>query len=150
MKAGEIKTGKRKRTIPYQVFSELFPQIMVLMGPKIYGGTDVTALQFRVLRIIGRGPVTLGEVSNHINSKLSAAARLLRRLEEKGWIVKKQDDNDRRVFWLELTGEGRDFMESLEQRRDKVIKEMFDKLSVPEQQTIIEGINLLLKSLTED
>ena len=150
MKPGKTKVGRGKRMRSFQAFSELFPQIMVLMGPKIYGGTDVTAQQFRVLRIIGQGPVTVGEISNHVNSKLSAAARLLRRLEVKGWLVKKQDENDRRVFWLELTPEGRELMESLAKRRDGVIKEMFDRLTVREQKTIVEGINLLLKSLSEE
>lgn len=133
--------------LPYQEFSELFPQIMVLMGPKIYGEAEVTAQQFRVLRIIGHKAVTLGDIAEAINSKLSAAARLIRRLETKGWILKKQDENDRRIFWLELTSEGRNLMISLEKRRDQVIKEMFEKLSPEEQETIVRGINLILKSL---
>lgn len=136
--------------LPYQEFSELFPQIMVLMGPKIYGESEVTAQQFRVLKIIGRGPVTLGEISGSINSKLSAAARLLRRLEVKGWILKKQDKNDRRIFWLELTPEGHQLIKSLAERRDRVIKEIFDRLSVEEQNSIVKGIHLLLKSLNEN
>jgi len=123
---------------------------MVLMGPKIYGESDVTAQQFRVLRIIGRGTVTVGEISSHINSKLSAAARLLRRLEIKGWIVKKQDQGDRRVFWLELTPQGRTLMESLAKRREKVIEEVFERLTPEEQETIVRGIRLLLKSLAEE
>lgn len=136
--------------LPYQEFSELFPQVMVLMGPKIYGESDVTAAQFRVLRIIGQGRVTLGDISGSINSKLPAAARLLRRLEVKGWIEKKQDEQDRRVFWLQLTPTGRELVESMEKRRDRVIKEMFDKLSKAEQESIVEGISLILKSLAED
>lgn len=135
---------------PYLEFCELFPQIMVLAGPKIYGGTDVTAQQFRVIKIIGHGPVTVGEIANHINSKLSAAARLLRRLEVKGWIIKRQDENDRRVFWLELTKEGRQLMVSVESRREKVFKEMFDKLTVPEQETIVKGIHLIVQSLAQN
>lgn len=146
---GNKKSGKEK-VQPYQEFSEVFPQIMVLMGPKIYGESDVTAQQFRVLRIIGHGPVTVGEISNHVNSKISAAARLLRRMETKGWIKKKQDDNDRRVFWLELTAGGRKLMESLESRRDRVFKEMFDRLTEKEQETIVKGINLIVKSLAEE
>ncbi|WP_418790820.1 MarR family winged helix-turn-helix transcriptional regulator [Phosphitispora sp. TUW77] len=133
---------------PYQEFSELFPQVMVYMGPKIYGDADITAQQFRVLRIIGSGPVTVGEISNHINSKLPAAARLIRRMEIKGWILKRQDEHDRRVFWLELTSEGRKFMETLGRRRDRVIAEMFEKLSSEEQETIVKGIKLLLRSLS--
>ncbi|PKM82920.1 MAG: hypothetical protein CVU89_01935 [Firmicutes bacterium HGW-Firmicutes-14] len=135
---------------PYREFSELFPQVMVLMGPKIYGESDVTAQQFRVLRIIGQGPVTVGEISHHINSKLSAAARLLRRLETKGWIIKKQDENDRRVFWLELTDEGCQLIKVMGNHRDEVIKEMFDRLIPEEQEVIVRGIKLLLKSLADD
>lgn len=134
---------------PYEEFSELFPQIMVLMGPKIYGESEVTPQQFRVLRIIGQSPTTVGEISHSINSKLSAAARLLRRLEEKGWIVKRQDLQDRRVFWLELTQQGQALLLSMSQRREQVIQEMFNKLSSQEQIQIADGIRLLLKSLTE-
>lgn len=134
---------------PYQEFSELFPQIMVLMGPKIYGQSDVTPQQFKVLRIIGKGSATVGEVSNSINSKLPAAARLLRRLEEKGWIVKRQDIQDRRVFWLELTEQGHELLSTMSRRREQVIQEMFDKLSTQEQEQIANGIRLLLKSLMQ-
>lgn len=150
MQSNDKSAGRRAKVAPYLEFCELFPQIMVLAGPKIYGGTEVTAQQFRVIKIIGRGPVTVGEIANHINSKLSAAARLLRRLEVKGWIIKRQDENDRRVFWLELTKEGRQLMISMERRREKVFKEMFDKLTVPEQETIVEGISLIVQSLAEE
>lgn len=150
MQSNDKSAGRKAKMAPYLEFSELFPQIMVLMGPKIYGETDVTAQQFRVLRIIGHGSVTVGEISNHINSKLSAAARLLRRLEVKGWIVKRQDENDRRVFWLELTEEGRKLMVTMERRREKVFKEVFDRLTVSEQETIVQGIRLIVQSLAED
>jgi DNA-binding MarR family transcriptional regulator len=135
---------------PYREFSDLFPRIMVLMGPKIYGQADITAQQFRVLRIIGQGPVTVGDISHHINSKLSAAARLLRRLEKKGWIVKRQDQNDLRVFWLELTSAGRQLLESMVSHREQVIKEMFERLPFTEQSDIVKGIKLLLKSLDKE
>lgn len=135
--------------LPYQEFSELLPKMMQLMGPKIYGEYGVTAQQFRVLQLIGREPVTVGDLSTRSNAKASAMTRLLRRLEAKGWVAKSQDPVDRRVVWLALTEEGRTMMEELGRNRENVIEEMFDKLSPKEQQQIIEGFRLILKSLTE-
>ena len=133
--------------LPYQRFSETFPRAMVLMGPKIYGEFGITAQQARALREIGNGPITGGELSASFGVKLPAAARLLRRLEEKGWVTKAQDKNDRRVFWLELTPEGALFKDKLQTKREEVIKAMFDKLTPQEQEEVAKGIELLLKSL---
>lgn len=134
---------------PYQRFSESFPRAMVLMGPKIYGESGITAQQFRAIRDIGSGIITVGELSAKLSVKLPAAARLIRRLEEKGWVTRAQDKTDRRVFWLDLTEDGRSFMEELQARREEVIREMFDKLSPVEQETVAKGMELLIKSLTE-
>lgn len=135
--------------LPHREFSELFPKIMQYMGPQIYGESGVTAQQFRVLQLIGRESVTVGDLSTRSNAKAPAMTRLLRRLEAKGWVSKSQDPGDRRVIWLELTDEGRAVMEELARNREKVIEEMFARLSPEEQRQIIEGIRLILKSLTE-
>lgn len=135
--------------LPYQQFSELLPKMMQLMGPKIYGEYGVTAQQFRVLQLIGREPVTVGDLSVKSNAKAPAMTRLLRRLEAKGWVAKSQDPGDRRVVWLELTEEGRAMMEKLARNREDVIEEMFAKLSTKDQQRIIDGFRLIVKSLTE-
>ena len=135
--------------IPHREFSELFPRMMELMGPKIYGESGVTAQQFRVLRLIGREPVTVGDLSNRSNAKASAMTRLLRRMETKGWVAKSQDAGDRRVVWLKLTNEGQAVMEKISHNRDRVFQEIFSKLSAEQQQQIIESIRLILKSLSE-
>jgi len=135
--------------LPYREFSESFPKIMELMGPKVYGESGITAQQFRVLKLIGREPVTVGDLSSRSNAKAPAMTRLLRRLETKGWVAKSQDPGDRRVVWMELTDEGRAVMEKLARNREKVIQDMFNKLSAQEQKQIIDGIRLILKSLSE-
>ena len=133
--------------LPYQKFSELFPQAMLCMGPKIYSEFNITAQQFQALKEIGKEPINVGDLSSKLGMKQSAAARLLRRLEEKNWIARRQDTNDRRVYWLRLTSEGKTYMDKLHLKRENVINEMFNKLSIEEQQKIVEGIELLLKSL---
>jgi DNA-binding MarR family transcriptional regulator len=136
--------------LPYQEFSELLPKIMVQLGPKIYGEFGVNAQQFRALRDIGNGPISVGELSTKFNSKTSAMSRFLRRLEEKGWVQKKQDPVDRRVFWLELTNEGRSFMEQLTLNREKVFSMMFAQIDEQEQHNIVDGLKLLLSAIPQE
>jgi DNA-binding MarR family transcriptional regulator len=135
--------------LPYQEFSELLPKIMAQLGPKIYGEFGVSAQQFRALKDIGNGPITVGELSTKFNSKTSAMSRFLRRLEEKGWVQKKQDPVDRRVFWLELTNDGRSFMEQLTLKRDKVFSQMFAQIDEQEQHKIVDGLKLLFTAIPE-
>lgn len=135
---------------PYKEFSELLPNLMILMGPKIYGELGVTAQQFSFLRDIGHGPVTVGELSAKRKAKLPAVTRLIRRLEEKGWVQRKQDDADRRMVWLELTAEGRTLLEKLARNREKVFAEMFAKIPPDEQKKIVEGFRMLLDSANEE
>ena len=134
---------------PYKEFSELLPKLMTMMGPQIYDEFGVTAQQFSYLRDIGNGPISVGELSSKRNAKLPAVTRLIRRLEEKGWVARKQDDIDRRVVWLELTKQGRAFMEKLARKREKVFDKMFSKINHEDQIKIVAGFRMLLNSLNE-
>lgn len=134
---------------PYKEFSELLPKLMIHMGPKIYDEFGITAQQFSYLRDIGNGPITVGELSAKRKAKLPAVTRLIRRLEEKGWVSRSQDDSDRRVVWLGLTAQGRSFMEKLAKKREKVFAEMFAKIDPAEQKHIVEGFRMLLDALNE-
>lgn len=134
--------------LPYKQFSELFPKAMLLMGPKIYSGFNITAQQFHALREIRHSAPTVSEMSVRLGLKLPAATRLLRRLEDKGFISRTQDPNDRRIFRVALTTEGIAYMDKLQETRERFINTMFDNLSLEEQEKIVTGIKLLLKSLT--
>lgn len=134
---------------PYKEFSELLPKLMVYMGPKIYDEFGVTAQQFSYLREIGTGPISVGELSARKKAKLPAVTRLIRRLEVKGWVSRRQDDIDRRMVWLELTEQGRSFMEKLAKKREKVFAEMFAKINSEDQKKIVDGFRMLLNSMNE-
>lgn len=118
------------------------------MGPKIYNDYNITAQQFHALREIKHPAPTVSEMSVCLGLKLPATTRLLRRLEDKNFINRTQDSKDRRIFRVSLTSEGIAYMEKLQETREKFINDMFGNLSLEEQEKIVTGIKLLLKSLT--
>lgn len=135
---------------PYREFSELLPRVMLALGPRIYGAYGVTAQQFRYLQEIGRGPVTVGDLAARFQAKAPAVTRLLRRLEEKGWIARRPAEGDRRMVLLQLTPEGKEFLDTLARNREEVFRRTFARLAGEEQEMIVRAFRLLLQALAEE
>lgn len=77
----------------------------------------VSFRQYPVLRML-RGAGTAGlrhsEISERLLLGTSDVTRLTRRLEERGWITKERDKNDRRVVQHRVTADGLAKLEELE------------------------------------
>ncbi|MHA6195319.1 MarR family winged helix-turn-helix transcriptional regulator [Pseudomonas wadenswilerensis] len=73
----------------------------------------ITAAQFKVLRIIGEGGSTAGNLCKQLMTHSAAMSRMLDRLEDKALIVRARDDNDQRQVRLALTEKGRGVNEQL-------------------------------------
>jgi DNA-binding MarR family transcriptional regulator len=69
----------------------------------------VTAPQRLVIRIVGRFPgISAGEVSEILHLHPSTLTGVLKRLQERGLVVRRADPADARRALLELTPRGRD------------------------------------------
>ncbi len=61
--------------------------------------------------------VRVSELSNHIHSSKPATSKMLNSLEEKGYIIRVPNVQDRREVYIELTAEG-----------EKIVGEAFHKM----------------------
>jgi DNA-binding MarR family transcriptional regulator len=69
---------------------------------------DLTSMQWAPLLLLASGRAsTAAELARCNNVDTSTMTRMLDRLESKGLITRKRNSNDRRVFDLDLTDEGR-------------------------------------------
>ena len=66
----------------------------------------LTRSQIRVLTSIYRTPgISQSQLTNILDVQKAALGRMIDRLTEKGWVERRQDENDRRVNRLHLTKE---------------------------------------------
>ena len=78
---------------------------------------DLTPSQYNVLRIL-RGesqPMPCLEVASRMIQVAPAITRVVDQLISRGWIEKRQSEQDRRVFLIELTSSGRKLLAKLDQ-----------------------------------
>lgn len=95
---------------------------------RIFSLYDLTLSQFAVLEALyHKGSMTIGEVQNKILSSSGTIPLVIKNLEKKGYIEKKQADFDKRKFYLSLTKSG-----------EKIISEVYPK----NETKIIELMNV--------
>lgn len=101
------------------------------------------ASQWSVVFCIERfGPITQTEISKYLNVEAPTVTRTLSRLEENGWIIRKQG-KDKRERVIELTKVAKQRFTAVEQTINTLEKEMLEHLSIDE----LEELHILLNKL---
>ncbi len=108
---------------------------------------DITASQFSVLNILYQSEVPLAssQIAAFLNSDRPTISGVIFRLEKKGLINRKKDDNDRRVELLILTEKAKDVIDTLIEKSNLISHEVNQIIS----ETNDAKFNLTLMTLSD-
>ncbi|MDL2238219.1 MarR family transcriptional regulator [Christensenellaceae bacterium OttesenSCG-928-K19] len=100
--------------------------------------------QGRLLELIREmQPVGQKDLVEKLDIRPSSLSEMLKKLETKGLIERRQDEQDKRNVVVSLTGEGQKVAEQQTDGRDEITRKMFAALNAEEQ----EQLNGLLEKL---
>lgn len=100
----------------------------------------------RILQIVSREKdITIGKVATGLSLSHNTASEHIKRLIQKGFIVKERNKKDERVVNLTLTIEGIEVLEKHTLLDKEKIKILESQLSKEEQQLIEKAFSLLAK-----
>ncbi len=83
--------------------------------------TELTFVQWRVLVMLGDGPLRVGEIAGRLGISMTSASRLVRRMENKGYVTTARDERDRRATLVTLSERGSLMRSSVIQHRRDLI-----------------------------
>lgn len=83
------------------------------------------------------GQMTQTMIQKEVNSSKEAMSVSIKRLLKNGFIEKRQDDQDRRVFWITLTDDGLNVIEYCHAVYTEVADGMFQFLDEREKEVLI-------------
>nr|MBO2497641.1 MarR family transcriptional regulator [Bacillota bacterium] len=107
-------------------------------------GDQMTMAEYHVLKILHRdGSLRITDLAHDLGVSLSHVTNVTDRLEDKGWVVRRRSERDRRSVELHITEAGRERMDQLLREKEKYFQE---KLSSLPTETI-HTLNDLLKRL---
>jgi len=117
---------------------------------RLEGDASVTPTLLVALATIERhGPMTAGELAVHEQVRKPTVTRLIGALLERGMIERTSDPVDGRVSWVQLSSEGRRFLQRVRRRKDEYLSRRLRRLT-PEELDTLARASALLERLTED
>ena len=91
--------------------------------------------------------ITQSELADLLDIEKPTLGRLLDRLEAKGWIGRRADDNDRRVKRLHLTGEVQNLMQALRKIAAGLRSDALEGLDASAQRQLVDHLLLVKANL---
>lgn len=136
-----------------QQLYELFQQVNRQIRREIFQNesekqkNSLSPGQERLLRVLNRhSGKSQKELAEMIRVRPSSLSEVLKKLEEKSLLIKKQAENDRRFNAYFLTAEGKELAEQLIFQRKNKGAEFFDVLTMEEQ----ENLGQILEKLSQN
>ena len=110
---------------------------------------ELSPSQLATLASVERlGPITLGELSAVERVKPPTMTKIVACLEDQGLVSRTVDQSDRRVARLEVTGDGRRFMDRSRRQKDAYLAERLRTLDA-EDRAALERAAEVLERLIE-
>jgi DNA-binding MarR family transcriptional regulator len=106
-----------------------------------------------LLAVVQQGPLTATAISREIHLSMSTVVGILDRLEEKGWVSRARDCEDRRIVQVSATRKGIALSSQAPSPLQKTLANALGTLSAPEQATIalsLERIVALMAAHAKD
>jgi DNA-binding MarR family transcriptional regulator len=111
----------------------------------------ITASQLSALAALERdGPLTLSALAETERVAAPTLTRIVNALVEQGLVVRRPDDADRRVSWVETTRAGRALVRSVRRARDAYLAERLHTLRPDELEVLARAAELLERIVEEE
>lgn len=110
---------------------------------------SITAAQFDLLqRVYFNGPQTMTKLSQSLGIAKSTTSGLVMRLVRDGFLNRRRDETDRRVFKVEITPLGEQVIKAVIEMRVKYIEEVIKQISDDKIKLIHEALDALYEVIS--
>ena len=110
------------------------------------GSANLVAKQFLYLEIIDNNPdITPGNLAKILNITKPSVTEILKKLQKLNCITKRQDEDDGRVFYIELTDKGKNIARLKSIAHEKLAHEVFVKLNDEERELLIRLLTKIVE-----
>ena len=110
---------------------------------------DLTQVQFYALQKLADEPKMLSQLSKELLCDPSNITRVADILERKGLIIRRRDENDRRVTLAEITAEGQELCAAVQQAHEDFTRQRLNILNPSEQAHLYSLLDKLSEGLTQ-
>jgi DNA-binding MarR family transcriptional regulator len=114
------------------------------------GGCDISVVQSHILYEIDRQhKPSIQQLAETLGTDITTFSRQVQSLIKMNLVKKTSDPNDRRVFVLTLTTEGKFVAAAIDQQMNTYLNEVFSHMNEFERETVIRSLKLLNEAMAK-
>jgi DNA-binding MarR family transcriptional regulator len=133
----------RTQQVAHQ-FLEIIPLVSRVMAADLRQTEDpLNPAYFHLLALLAVQPSTLGDLAARQAVRKPTMSNTITTLEERGWVIRKRDNQDRRVVLVEITPRGQDVLNGVHHRMLSRIAEILEPLSEQKRASLLTGLEIL-------
>ena len=107
-----------------------------------------TWIEFDIIRTIGHsGRIKLSELASLTGRQKSNIVPIINRFEEKGYVIRERDKEDRRNVWLVITKKGIEEKKRISEYQRKYIVDFLSEIDEKTIKEILENYDVVFDSL---
>ena len=107
---------------------------------------NVTPVQYSVLTALRQSDLDQTTLANKVGMDLATTAQVLRRLEERGWLTRHRNEEDRRQRIAGLSGFGRQMLAEMDAFARRAHERTVDHLEKPEREAFVRYLIKLVEA----
>ena len=114
------------------------------------GGCDISLIQSHILyEIDHQHNPSMQQIAETLGTDITTFSRQVQSLVKMNLVKKTPDPNDRRIYILSLTTEGKYIATTIDQQMNAYLNEVFSNMNEFEKETVIRSIMLLNNAMAK-
>lgn len=119
-------------------------------GREILNDFNLTIPQFTALQFLtNKGNMTIGELSREMSLACSTITDLVDCMEKAGLVVRKRDENDKRIVRVEVLSNGYDIIEKVMDKRREFLSSKLNTFALEDKDTLNKVLEELYFAMKE-
>ncbi len=129
------------------LFLDLIREIGLHQPEQVLTGFSISPSEmFALAELAASAPLSQQLLAARLHLEKSTVSRLIKHLEQRGWIVRERDAQDARVLLLYLSDAGREVATRLAQRLAERHRHVLALLTPEEQSALMHGLSALIRA----
>jgi DNA-binding MarR family transcriptional regulator len=92
-----------------------------------------------LIELEANGPMSMGSLAEVLEVSVASTTGIVERMERRGFVERRHDEEDRRVVLVHMTQAGRDVFTSIEERRREGLGKLLQSLAEDELTGLLKG-----------
>ena len=123
----------------------IIPRLMQTFFSSIRECSDdhIPVAHFRIIAMLMEKPMKISDLAKSQNISKASISDSVKMLYERGWVVKIEDPQDRRIVFLEVSEDGKKRMEEMFEKLRQIIQSKLSQTPERELLVIHESLRIL-------